>query len=111
MSFMRRRKSKKQSDQDLLSQVKKDLGKPRVAKSIRKSNSSELFQRSAKRSRRQSGRPAKALGVADLPHDKQTPKVHKYLLPLLAADLAVLVFRRLVTAVGPSVRMTVSIKP
>ena len=42
MRGMRRRKSKKQSDKDLLSQVKKALGKPRIAKSIRKTNSNEI---------------------------------------------------------------------
>jgi hypothetical protein len=39
---MRRKKSEKLSDKALLSQVKKALGKPRVAKSIRKSNSNEI---------------------------------------------------------------------
>ena len=39
---MRRTKSEKLSDEDLLSQVKKALGKPRVAKSIRKGISSEI---------------------------------------------------------------------
>jgi hypothetical protein len=41
MRGMRRSKSRKQSDEDLLAQVKKALGKPRIAKSIRKTNSNE----------------------------------------------------------------------
>jgi hypothetical protein len=38
---MRRTKSQKLSDKDLLSQVKKAMGKPRIAKSIRKSDPDE----------------------------------------------------------------------
>jgi hypothetical protein len=38
---MRRTKSQKLSDKDLLSQVKKAMGKPRIAKSIRMSDPDE----------------------------------------------------------------------
>jgi hypothetical protein len=38
---MRRRKSEKLSDKDLLSQVRKALGKPRIVKSIRKGDFDE----------------------------------------------------------------------
>jgi hypothetical protein len=50
MGGMRRRKSEKLSDKDLLSQVKKALGKPRVAQSIRKSNSNEIISTHPRRS-------------------------------------------------------------
>jgi hypothetical protein len=42
MGGMRRKKSEKLSDKALLSQVKKAMGKPRIAKSIRKSNSNGI---------------------------------------------------------------------
>lgn len=50
MGGMRRRKSEKLSDKDLLSQVKKALGKPRVAQSIRKRNSNEIISTHVRRS-------------------------------------------------------------
>jgi len=50
MGAMRRRKSEKLSDKDLLSQVKKALGKPRIAKSIRKGDSDETVTSPHRRS-------------------------------------------------------------
>jgi hypothetical protein len=49
MGSMRRKKSEKLSDRDLLSQVKMALGKPRIAKSIRKSNSNEIVSSTQRR--------------------------------------------------------------
>ena len=46
---MRRTKSQKLSDKDLLSQVKKAMGKPRIAKSIRQSDSDETRTSPARR--------------------------------------------------------------
>jgi hypothetical protein len=46
---MRRTKSQKLSDKDLLSQVKKAMGKPRIANSIRKSDPDETRTSPARR--------------------------------------------------------------
>jgi hypothetical protein len=50
MGVMRRRKLEKLSDEDLLAQVKKALGKPRLAKSIRKGISNEIVSSGSGRS-------------------------------------------------------------